>query len=761
MNSTNSPLTIMQFNVERSKSKVLTPLLARREARKWDVILVQEPWRNPFGSGTYCPRSAGFTQIIAKDTPEAPARACIFINNKFGPDQWSLIHRDRDLVAVRLAIATETLPKSIMIVSIYNPSPRSTTDPDPANSTIPQLDTLLRQENTLTAKFIAGDFNLHHPHWEPHRPRAEAAATTAVNILQRANLRLITPPGLITRRGHGYESTIDLAWCDPETEQAILQHTPREDLQFGSDHIPILTKIDNVPALRKPRTRNAWAKANEILFRTVIKDELGEEDRSQNLVRQGADGIDGLAEHIVKTIQLATTQAVPTKEMKPKYAVPGWNGECDRAVTKAKRMRRAWQRTRTETARKDYQQASNAKKKIIDRTLRERFRQVVRESTDDSKLGWQLARWAQADRSQPAELPHIPDIADPITGEIQTNSEGKARALTKGFFPSHLQDHTLHQFHSCYPQPVSSDLIWTTVSKEDVVTAIAWTKKDKAPGPDKIQLKAILLAKEELLPHLQILFNACVTQGHHPGCFREALIVPLRKPKKTDYTTARAWRPIALLNTVGKLLEAIVARKIRGLAEEYNLLPETQMGARQGRDAPMAVELLTDQIHTAWKVRPSSVASVLSLDMAGAFNCVPHIPLTHQLRSAGIPPPLVKWVTSFSGDRRARMLVQDGDYECEIPGCGLPQGSPVSPILFILYIADLVRICNDNSPRATCVAFVDDLTLLAVGADTAETTAILSRINLECISWAQEWGWPSHPKNTNYCTSPPAPLHTT
>jgi hypothetical protein len=71
----------------------------------------------------------------------------------------------------------------------------------------------------------------------------------------------------------------------------------------------------------------------------------------------------------------------------------------------------------------------------------------------------------------------------------------------------------------------------------------------------------------------------------------------LRKPNKEDYTISKAYRPIALLNTIGKILELVMARKLSQLVEENDLLFETQIGARKGRSTETALQLLTEQIH--------------------------------------------------------------------------------------------------------------------------------------------------------------------
>jgi len=85
-----------------------------------------------------------------------------------------------------------------------------------------------------------------------------------------------------------------------------------------------------------------------------------------------------------------------------------------------------------------------------------------------------------------------------------------------------------------------------------------------------------------------------------------------------------AWRPIALLSTIGKVIETLAARRLSTLAEQEGLLPDNQMGNRTNRSTETALELLVEQIHTVWKTG-NQVASVLLLDIAGAFDTVNHL----------------------------------------------------------------------------------------------------------------------------------------
>ena len=102
------------------------------------------------------------------------------------------------------------------------------------------------------------------------------------------------------------------------------------------------------------------------------------------------------------------------------------------------------------------------------------------------------------------------------------------------------------------------------------------------------------------------------------------------------YSDPGAWRPIALLSTIGKVIETLIAKRIGKVAEENHLLPDTQMGARVGRSTETALELLTRQIHTIWSSK-RHVATLLSVDISGAFDTVNPLRLLDILRKKKLP----------------------------------------------------------------------------------------------------------------------------
>ena len=123
----------------------------------------------------------------------------------------------------------------------------------------------------------------------------------------------------------------------------------------------------------------------------------------------------------------------------------------------------------------------------------------------------------------------------------------------------------------------------------------------------------------------------------------------LRKPDKDDYTQPKSYRPIALLNTLGKALEAIVANRLAYLADTYHLLPKQHTGGRKLVSTDHAIHLLLQRIHGAWS--EGKMASLLLLDVSGAFDNVSRPRLLYNLRKRRVNHALVRWIDSFLRDR--------------------------------------------------------------------------------------------------------------
>src|SRR6202008_3826887 len=201
-----------------------------------------------------------------------------------------------------------------------------------------------------------------------------------------------------------------------------------------------------------------------------------------------------------------------------------------------------------------------------------------------------------------------------------------------------------------------------------------------------------------------------------PRAFHETITVFIPKEGKKNRSKPSSYRPIALLNTLGKALERIVATRLKEISERSNLLPKTQFRARPNRFTETALYLLKDRISTILAL--GKIPSLLALDVQKVFNNVSHRRLIHNLRKRRVPERIIGWIYSFLSDRSTSIRLQDFESGTEEIDLGIPQGSPISPILYLFYNADLLEECKDVSLSVTPLGFVDDISLLTYSDST-------------------------------------------
>ena len=167
-------------------------------------------------------------------------------------------------------------------------------------------------------------------------------------------------------------------------------------------------------------------------------------------------------------------------------------------------------------------------------------------------------------------------------GELAHQAEEKAETLRQSFFPPPLRADLLDINGYEYPQTIECP----EITPSEIERAVRRAAPNKTPGADDITNGILHQTLDILLPSLYELFNACLQQGYCPAHFKETITVVLRKQGKDDYTQPKSYRPIALLNTLGKVLEAIVANRLTYLADTYRLLPSRHTGSEAGINGP-------------------------------------------------------------------------------------------------------------------------------------------------------------------------------
>jgi len=235
----------------------------------------------------------------------------------------------------------------------------------------------------------------------------------------------------------------------------------------------------------------------------------------------------------------------------------------------------------------------------------------------------------------------------------------------------------------------------------------------------------------EVSAAIRLLYQRCLDLGYHPREFRKAQVVMVPKLDR-DPSTVKGWRPISLLSCLGKGLERLIGRRMAWATVQNQVLQPQQMGALPRRSAVDVVAALLHDIEAAMEKR--QVATLVTIDVEGAFDAVLRNRLLLRLREQGWPENIVHWASSFMTDRHACVRHDDVVTSMDPLFCGLPQGSPASPILYLLYTEPIHRLGEEKSH----FGYADDCGLLAI-ADTVEESARLAQDMLtRVLTWGAE-----------------------
>jgi len=300
------------------------------------------------------------------------------------------------------------------------------------------------------------------------------------------------------------------------------------------------------------------------------------------------------------------------------------------------------------------------------------------------------------------------------TPQVVEMNEDKSRLLRTTFFPDIEREDT-SQADESYPTP---KFTFTPITDDQIYRMIKRLGPYKAPGPDGIPNAMLIRNADLIVLYLGPLYWATFKLGIYPDNWIESTTIVLRKPGKSDYSLPNAHRPVALLNTIGKVLSACVAEDLTSTVEEHGLLPSNHFGCRPGRTTMDSLHYVTKYIKDA--LRRKEVVSALFLDINNAFPSVAIDRLAHNMRSRGVPREYTDWITC-KVTRCQTTLKFDGYKSEPLPlSKGLDQGCPLPGIAFQLYNANLIDI-RDIRKGEDAVAFMDDTLLLAWGKNLTDT----------------------------------------
>jgi len=267
---------------------------------------------------------------------------------------------------------------------------------------------------------------------------------------------------------------------------------------------------------------------------------------------------------------------------------------------------------------------------------------------------------------------------------------------------------------------------------DEVHEAIRGLKVSKAPGPNGIPNRALKHLPQRAVSLLIQIFNAVLLTHHFPSVWKHARVISILKPGKAPALPS-SYRPISLLDTIGKLIEKILLTRILHVVSELSLMRDEQFGFRPRHSTSLQLVRLVERITRNFG--ENRLTGAVFLDVAKAFDTVWIDGLLYKLTLLNFPSYIVHSISSYLRVRTFEASFQTATSSRRGMRAGVAQGGLISPVLFSLYVNDM----PPPSHHVEVALYADDTAIITTSRKPTLLVSYLESYLNELQQWLSEW----------------------
>lgn len=569
------------------------------------------------------------------------------------------------------------------------------------NTSIPEFSDLLKEilikiNNENKKCYIMGDFNINYLE-KQNKP------STNNHFLMLKSLNFHTIFKSPTRITELTSTCIDHFYTNDKnsiTNKFILL----DDL---SDHLPLFGTIKLNYRTKKQQTiyKRNFSKMN--ISKLQQDAEIKMNELLQNFVEYPNESIHKQFKILTESTKEIVNKNVPLLKLsqrKTKLLSKPW---LTKGILKSARNKNKIYKKLVKNKFKDrklhqkYKSYRNKLSHLIDISKKNHYEKLLVKSNKDSKKTWGIINEVIGKNKKATTLPTMLKTKDGLCSEPQTISN----LLNIHFAKIGINDNTVIDYKEIdknilHNQNKSIVLFPTTV--EEVSRLISEMKNKNSEGPDKIPMNIIKIINQTISPVLCYLINRSLEIGIYPNCLKTSKVIPLFK--SGDPKEAGNYRPISLLPALNKIFEKVLYNRLQSFFEKNNIINDNQFGFRKGLSTELAITKFYEDI--LGNLNNNHASCALFLDLSKAFDSVDRNILLHKLFKYGIRGVAYDIIQSYLQNRTQYIEVGNIKSSPCPTTVGVPQGSILSPLLFLIHINDL-----KNSTKLKTINFADDTLL--------------------------------------------------